>query len=67
MVEIGDDLYLDSTRDAVFTRVTAIQEEAISLKKLVVDDFNAWMATHGLDLDAAQKQAEEAVRKLKGA
>jgi hypothetical protein len=23
MVEIGDDLYVESTRDAVFTRVTA--------------------------------------------
>jgi prolyl oligopeptidase PreP (S9A serine peptidase family) len=67
MVEIGDDLYVESTRDAVFTRVTAIQEESISLKKLVVDDFNAWMAAHGLDLGAAQKRAEEAVRKLKGA
>jgi len=49
------------------TEITAIQEESISLKKLVVDDFNAWMAAHGLDLGAAQKRAEEAVRKLKGA
>ncbi len=66
MVESGDDLYATDTRDAVFTRISALQEEAISLKKIAVRDLEAWMEAHGVDTDAAQNQAEEAIRKLQG-
>ena len=66
MVENGDDLYLDSAREALLHRVAAIQDEAIVLKKLVASDLDVWIASHGVDVDAAQRQAEETVRKLKG-
>jgi hypothetical protein len=66
MVESGDHLYLEATRNAVFTRIDAICEESIDLKKLVVSDLEAWSAAHGVDLEAAQRQAEAAVRELKG-
>jgi len=66
MVECGDDLYASGTRDAVFTRISSLQEEAISLKKIIVRDLETWMEAHGVDTDAAQNQAEEAIRKLRG-
>jgi hypothetical protein len=62
--ENGDDLYAAATRNAVFSRVTALQEEAISLKKLAVADLEGWGVSHGVDVDAAQSQAEEEQRKL---
>jgi hypothetical protein len=64
MVEIGDGLYSESDREAVFKRIDIIRNEAISLKKLVVGDFDIWLTTHGVDVTAAQQQAEAAVRKL---
>jgi len=67
MVESGDHLYGDSTRSAVFARIDAIREESIYLKKLVVSDLETWSAAHGVDTEAAQRKAEAAVRKLKGA
>ena len=60
LVENGDDLYPLSTRNAVFGRIAAIQEEAISLKKIVAQDLEVWAAAHGADLEAAHKQAKEA-------
>jgi hypothetical protein len=64
MVENGDDLYVSAARDAVFSRITAIQEEAISLKKVTLTDFEGWAAAHCVDVSAAQSQAKEAVRNL---
>lgn len=66
MVESGDELYASETRETVFACISAVQEEAMSLKKLVVRDLEAWMEAHGVDTDAAQNQAEEAIRKLRG-
>lgn len=66
MVESGDDLYDDATRNSVVSRIAAVPQEAISLKGLVVSDCESWVAAHGVDLDAVQDQAEDAMRKLKG-
>ena len=66
MVESGDDLYDDATRESVLSRIAAVQEEAISLKGLAFRDCESWVAAHGVDLDAAQDQAECAMRKLRG-
>jgi hypothetical protein len=67
MVETDDALYRDSSRYAGFARIDAVREESIRLKKLVVADLEAWSAAHGVDTPAAQRQAEAAVQKLKGA
>lgn len=64
LIENGDDLYVRGTRDAVFSRIAAIREEAMSLKKLTVTDFERWIAAHGVDVNAAEDQAEEALRRL---
>lgn len=66
MVDNADDLYLTDTRNAVFGRIIATQEEAISLKKLVFQDLESWMAAHGVDVTTAQNDADAAIRKLKG-
>jgi hypothetical protein len=66
MVESGDELYSDAARDAVFRRIITVQQEAIALKKLVVSDFESWMSARGVDPQAAQRLAEESIRKLKG-
>ncbi len=39
IVENGDDVYAAATRSVGFSRIKAIQEEAISLKKIVVADL----------------------------
>jgi hypothetical protein len=66
MVESGDYLYDDVRRIVVFSRIAAIQQEAISLKGLVVNDCELWVARHGVDVAEATSAAEDAVRKLKG-
>jgi hypothetical protein len=67
MVESGDDLYDDATRTTLFGRIATVQQEAISLKGLVASGCTSWAAAHGVDVTAAQDQAEDAMRKLKGA
>lgn len=64
LVENGDDLYATATRDAIFSRITAIKEEAIALKKVAVLGLERWFAAHGVDMDVAQKQSEESMRNL---
>ena len=66
LVEGGDDLYDDATRNSVVSRIAAVKQEAMSLKRLVFGDLEAWVAAHGVGLNAVQDQAEDAVRKLKG-
>jgi len=66
LVESGNDLYDDVTRNSIVSRIAAVQQEAISLKGLLVRDCESWAAAHGVDLNAAQVQAEESMRKLKG-
>jgi hypothetical protein len=66
LIESGDHLYTDATRNAVFSRIAEIQEEARVLKKIVVEDFESWASAHGVNLSAAENQAGAALRKLKG-
>jgi len=66
MVESGDDLYTDGDRDTVLRRIMTLQQEAIALKKLIVADFQSQMASRGVDVQAALRQGEESLRKLKG-
>jgi hypothetical protein len=65
-IESGDHLYTDATRNAVFSRITEIQEEVMVLKKIVVEDFESWAGAHGVNLSAAENQTGVALRKLKG-
>ena len=67
MVENSDDLYLESTRMRVFGRVALISDEAIDLKNIVVAELEAWAVAHGVDQQAVDEQAAEAIRGLKGA
>jgi hypothetical protein len=55
LVESGDELYDDATRNSVVSRIATIQQEASSLKGLVVSDFESWGAAHGVDLDACPR------------
>jgi hypothetical protein len=57
-------LYVAAARNAVFSRISAIEEEAISLKNIAAVDLEGWAAAHGVDMNAAQHQAEEKVRNL---
>ena len=66
MIESGDDLYHEVKRNAVFSRIAAIQEEARSLGSVMFQDLQSWVATHGVDLDTVNNQAANAIRKLKG-
>lgn len=66
MIENGDDLYLETTRNAVFSRIAAIQEEARLLGAMIFQDLQSWIAANGVDLVWVNKQAEAAIRKLKG-
>jgi hypothetical protein len=66
MIESGDNLYLETKRNAVFSRVAAIQEEARSLGAVMFQDLQSWVASHGVDLDTVNNQAANAIRKLKG-
>jgi len=64
IIENGVDLYVAVTRDAAFSRITAIQKEAISLKNVAVADLEGWAAAHEVDVDAAKNQAEKEMRNL---
>lgn len=66
LVESGDDLYFNATRASIFGRIAAIEQEASSLRDIIAEDLVSWSETHGVDMEAAQKQAKEAIRKLKG-
>jgi hypothetical protein len=66
MIENGDDLYLASTRDAVFTRIAAIQEEARSLGRVVFGDLQAWITAHGVSMEWVNRTAEHEIRRLQG-
>ncbi len=66
MTESGDDLYLETTRDAVFSRIAAIQAEAQSLGSVMFQDLESWGASHGIDLDTVNSQAANAIRRLRG-
>ena len=66
MIESGDDLYLEATRNAVFARIIAIQDEAQALGAIIIQNLQHWVTSHGIDLQAVNEQGEEALRKLKG-
>jgi len=66
VVESGDGLYNGEARDAVFSRIFSVQEEAISLKKLIGAGLETWLSAQGVDVDAAARQGEDVLRKLKG-
>jgi len=66
MIESADDLYLEATRNAVFARIAAIQDEAKALGVIIFQGLQHWVSANGVDLEAADEQGEEALRKLKG-
>ena len=66
MIENSDDLYLASSREAVFTRIASIQEEARSLGHILFHDLEAWITAHGVSMDWVGRTADHEMRKLKG-
>ena len=66
LIENGDDLYREATRVTVFRRIQTIENEASELRDGVADDLTAWAASHGVNIEAAEKLALENIRKLKG-
>ncbi len=66
LIENGDDLYLEATRMAVFRRIQAVEDEASDLRNKAAADLTAWSASHGVNVDAAEKLALDEIRKLKG-
>ena len=65
LVENGDDLYKEATRNAVLNRIGLIQEEAIALKNLVGKELETWGAGHGINPEAIDVEARSAIEKLK--
>ena len=66
MIENRDDLYLDETRNAIFSRIEAIEAEAAALKDLIYRDMESWIVKQGVRLAAVTREAENEIRKLKG-
>lgn len=64
MIESGDHLYQEATRNAVFRRIAAIQEDARSLGSVVFQDLQPWVASHGVDLNTVNNQAANAISKV---
>jgi hypothetical protein len=59
-------LYNDHLRDALIDRIIAIMKESIDLRNLLFNDFQRFVAHHGVDLEAADRVAENNMRKLLG-
>jgi hypothetical protein len=66
MAESGDDLFNGSKRDAVFSRIFSVQQEATALKKLIGTALEAWLGAQGVDVKQAGEQGQAAYRKLTG-
>jgi hypothetical protein len=66
MIENSDDLYLASTRNTVFARIAAIQEEARALGHLLFQDLQAWITKHGVSMDRVNRDADHEMRVLQG-
>jgi hypothetical protein len=66
LIDNGDDLYLEASRIAVFRRIQAIEHEASELRNAVANDLTAWAAAHGVNIGAAETQALDEIKTLKG-
>ncbi len=66
MVNNGNDLYLDATRNAIFSRISAIEEEADFFKQLIFEKLEKWVSERGVNLESAYNTAEKAIKNLKG-
>lgn len=66
LVESGDKLYDDAGRQAVFTRIAAIRDEANCLKGIAFEDLQSWAEAEGVSPAAVEKHAQEELRRLKG-
>ena len=66
LMESADDLYDNSAREAVFSRIVAIRDEAISLRAIVFGDLQNWADAEGVCREAVDMHAEEELRKLRG-
>lgn len=64
LAESGDDLYSDPARATVFKRIATVRDDTKSLKDQVVKDLENWMASHGVNVDEAGRNAEAELRKL---
>lgn len=64
--ESSTTLYNDELREKMFQRIRSIQEESDQLKKLLFEDYCAFLQAQGVDLCLGFKIGEENIRKLKG-
>lgn len=66
MSECSDHLYTDEGRDAFLSRLRALKERAIQLKKTLYNDSAEWCARQGFDIAQAEALAVEQFRRLRG-
>lgn len=66
MHECNDHLYTDEGRDAFLSRLLALKERAIQLKKTLYKDAADWCAGQGLDIAQVEALAVEQFRRLRG-
>jgi hypothetical protein len=62
----GDLLYTYSGREEMFRRLISFSEEANSLQKAILAEINAFAASHGVDVKAAEAMAARNVGRLRG-
>lgn len=66
MHECSDHLYTDEGRDALLSRLRALKERAIQLKKKLYNDLAEWCERQGLDIAQAEALAVEQFRRVRG-
>ena len=67
MHEGSDQVYTDAGREALLSRLRALTERSITLKKALYKDVEEWYAGQGLDVARAEAIAVKRVRRLRGA
>jgi hypothetical protein len=65
MHQNGDGLYTDHGREAVFSRLAALQEKTIFLKSQIMSEAEAYCSGHGLSAQA-NALAERKIAELRG-
>lgn len=57
-------LYDDELRRQMFTRISAIEEESVRLRRLIYDELTKFMSSEGFDLKLVEQTARENLRRL---
>jgi hypothetical protein len=62
--ECSTHLYDDVRRIEMFNRISMIQDEAISIRKIIYSELSKFMSSEGFDPEQAVQMAHEELRKL---